>query len=442
VVGRRLKALASSALFCALVAGCTAAEPAPKTASPPASPSTSTPAEPVTLTLGVWGPKPMIEAYRSLGDAFTEEHPDVTVEVQPHRDAEDLVSSVEGGDAPDVFLLDHDHLAGFVKDRRVQPVDRLLEARNVDFGDGYQRGGLTAFAANASLQCMPQDVSPVVVYYNKELVELKKLGREGEEPPSAVDGWTWDMFSAAARQASRGRAKGVYIDPSLSGIAPFVWSAGGDIVDDTQSPTTLTLADGDSRAALEQVLELARDPQLTPTSRELEKQGALDRFENGRLGMILGSRALTPALRKVDGLRFDVMPLPSLGRLRTIADMTGYCISSETDHVDAAADLVAFAAGRKGATFTARTGYVVPSNLEVANSSAFAQTSRQPASSFLFNEGVRRAQTMPYAAAWPDVEDRVRGALKRMFYAPVIDLDALTEEIDTSSRKVLAPEER
>jgi multiple sugar transport system substrate-binding protein len=366
----------------------------------------------------------------------------VTVRVEPYKDVEDVVAAAEGDDPPDVFLMDHEHLAELVRDKRMQPLDRLLEARQVDFGDGYQREGLTAFAANASLQCMPQDVSPLVVYYNRDLVDLRRLGNPDEEPPNPVDGWTWQMFAAAARQASRGPADGVYIAPTLESVAPFVWSAGAEIVDDARVPTTLTLSDGDSKQALQQVLTLVRDPRLTPTAQELSKQDAVTRFMEGKLGMILGTRALTPRLRTAENLRFDVMPLPSLGRLRTVAHVTGYCISADSRHVETAADFVAFATGRRGATITTRPGYVVPSNLEVANSPAFAQTSEQPASAFLFNEGVRRAEAMPSSPVWPRLTEQVAAPLHRLFYAPVIDLDAVLQQIDKRSARVLAPPAR
>ncbi len=441
-VGRGGKALVSSILLCALVAGCTPAGSSPdaREAASSATASSSAPARPVTITVAVYGPKGSLDAYDELAAAFTDEHPNVTVKVQRHTDVESVIAAVESGDAPDVFLMDHDRLPRLLQEKLVQPVDRLLEARQVDFGDGYQRGGLTAFAANAALQCMPHDVSPTVVYYNQDLIDLKSLGVKGEEPPNAVDGWTWEMFAAAAHQASRGKASGVYIEPSLASLAPFIWSAGGDIVDDPKAPTTLTLSDSSSHDALEQVLALVRDPQVTPTAAQLEKQDAVSRFIHGKLGMILGTRALTPRLRGADNLRFDVMPLPSLGRLRTIADMSGYCISSKTDALQAAGDFLAFAVGTEGAEITARSGYVVPSNVEVANSPVFAQQSRQPASSFIFNEGVRRAESLPFVPTWPQLSEQVQPALNRMFYAPVIDLDTLLKEIDTTSTDVLAPE--
>ena len=177
-------------------------------------------------------------------------------------------------------------------------------------------------------------VAGVEGFTGKSAVALGVLEQLAHLPPDGLlqlDGWTWEMFTTAARQASRGPASGVYIEPSLEAITPFVWSAGGEIVDDVQAPTTLTLSDGDSREALEQVLALVRDPQVTPTGSELDEQDAVSRFAEGKLGMILGTRELTPDLRAAEDLRFDVMPLPRLGPQRTVSEMmrrSGETISS------------------------------------------------------------------------------------------------------------------
>jgi multiple sugar transport system substrate-binding protein len=433
------RTLVGATLLCALLAGCTTTDP--ERNSPEPSPSDpSTPAGPVTVSFGVYGPEPLLDAFKDLAEQFREENPAVTVDLRTHDEPESLLAEIEEGDAPDVFLMAQRHVPGLVEEERVQPVDGLLEARQVDFGDGYQRGGLTAFASDAALQCMPHDVSPVVVYYNKDLVDLARLGTEEEEPPNALDGWTWEMFDQAARRAARGSVHGVHIEPSLEALAPFIWSAGGELVDDVHAPTTLTLSSGESRDALEQVLALVRDPQVTPTLEDLEERDAVERFAAGELGMILGSRALTPELRAEDELDFDVMPMPRISRVRTAADMNGYCISSDTEQVETAADLLAFAVSSEGAAITARTGYVVPSNLDVAHSSDFDDATQEPESSFIFNEGVRRAQNLPFVGTWPELSARVKPDLAEMFYAPVIELDVLLEQIDGGSGEVLAPE--
>jgi len=393
----------------------------------------------------VYGGDDEIETYADLAKAFTKNNPNTIVSIDRAPDSEAARRSLEAGFAdgnpPDVFLMEHQDLPALMAEQRVQPVDGLLEDRQVDFGDGFQRDALEAFSADSALQCMPHDVSPLVVYYNERLLNLRSLVEGGDQPPTAEDGWTWDQFVQAAAQMTRGRTKGVYIEPTLPQIAPFVVSAGGELVDDVTLPTTLTFSDEGTRDALGRLLVLARDPRLTPTRTELRRSSALDRFKNGRLGMILGTRALTPELRTANHLAFEVMPLPNLGRYRTITSMRGYCVSSETENLEAAADFLAFAVGREGAAITSTGGFVVPSNLEVAYSPAFTQPGQEPANWFVFNEGVRRADPMPLVRQWPDLVEQVRPLLERMFYSPVIDLGALTEQIDLASQPILAPEE-
>jgi multiple sugar transport system substrate-binding protein len=449
---RKLVGATAVAALC-LTAACTSTEgeePTPTQSPSPTSPAASTASagDPVDLRFAVYGNDEQIESYVDMADAFTKNNPAITVTVERAPDSDAGLAKLENqfrqGDPPDVYLTQQEDLPGLMAEHRVQPVDELLEDRQVDFGDGFQRGGLEAFSADSALQCMPHDVSPMVVYYNDDLLNLRTLADDPDDPddaPNAEDGWTWDEFAEAARQMSRGRVKGVYIEPDLDQLAPFIWSGGGDLVDDVSAPTTLALGEGDTRGALEQVLTLARDPQVTPTQGELERVDAVDRFKQGRIGMILGSRELTPALRRATGLDFDVMPMPKLGPYRTISSMSGYCISPETEHLEATADFLAFAVGREGATLTTIAGYTLPSNLQVAHSPAFTQPGEDPQDSFVFTEGVRRAQHPPLVPQWPEVEQEVRPMLERLFYAPVIDLDLRLQQIDTASQPILAPAE-
>jgi len=399
----------------------------------------------VTLRFAVYGDEASVASYDDLVIAFHKANPNVTVKIERAPDADaafvELMGEYDKQDTPDVFLLDHHHLPALVEDQRVHPVDALLEERQVNFGDGFQRDALEVFSELSALQCMPNDVSPLVVYYNKDLLNLYSLVPSDEDPPNAVDGWTWEQFAAAARQMSRGRTRGVYIEPQLETLAPFIASAGGEIVDDPESPTTLTMTNEDTRSALEEVLTLVRDPQVTPTRAELARQDPVTRFKKGKLGMILGTRALTPELRSKESLNFEVMPLPSLGRYRTIASMNGYCISSQSEHVQVAADFLAFATGREGATITSRDGYVVPSNVQVALSPAFTQPSQLPKNSSVFNEGVRQSDPTPFIKQWPAVLQATQPLLARLFYLPVIDLDSLLEQIDLVSQPILTPQE-
>lgn len=432
----------AATLLCLAATACTTTErPPPEPTSSAATPATSN-TGPVTLRFAVYGERVNLAAFRRLAVAYTEKHPNVTVKVETAGDAvtaqDRLDRGFTAGTAPDLFLADQTALPALVAADRVQPVDLLLEQRGVQFGDNYERLGLEAFSSNSALQCMPNDVSPYVIFYNKRLLKPRTLVTPGEDPPTADTGWRWDQFAVAARRMSRGDVKGVYLAPRLTTLAPLIRSAGQDIVDDARTPTTLTLADEGTRSALEQILEVARDPRITYSPAQLSRQDAVTRFQNGRLGMMIGTRALVPRLRQNPHLHFDVLPLPNLGRFRTQADITGYCISKTSAHVAEAADLLAFASSREAASITASSGAVVPANLAALHSDAFVQPGQFPENAEVFNTSIRQADPLPFSPSWPDVVSQTQPFIDRLFDAPVVDLDTLLPRIDELSAVLLA----
>ena len=440
---RRALPLVATGLLCLVATGCTGGSADEPRASASASASSSAVSpEPVTLRFSVYGGPEVRKAYRQLAVDYHLDHPEVTVEVEASGDVvtarDRLHRHFAAQDPPDLFLADQTDLAGLVAGDRVQPVDELLEKRGVQFGDNYQRLGLEAFAADSALQCMPNEVSPYVVFYNKRLLVPRNLVGPEDEPPTPEKGWKWEQFELAARQMSTNGVRGLYLPPRLSTLMPLMRSAGADIVDDPRKPTTLTLADDANREALEQVLTLARDPNLTPTARQLSKEDALTRFENGSLGMLVGTRDLVPRLRQNPDLHFDVYPLPSLGQARTVADVTGYCLSKDTAHVEQAADFLAYAAGPKGSETMAASGGVVPANLAALHSAQFLEPTQFPRQGAVFDEVMRRADSLPSVAGWPSVVTQTQPYVDRLFTAPVLDLDTLLPKVDQVSAEILA----
>jgi multiple sugar transport system substrate-binding protein len=396
---------------------------------------------PVTLRFAVYGDAQTVATYERLADAWTDQHPDVKVVVSHQPDAahaaEHLQQQYDAGDPPDVFLVDHEQLPTLVAQGRVQPVDELLEQRGVLFGDTFARIGLEGFSADSALQCMPHDVSPLVTFYNTRLLDPRTLATQDTPAPSAEDGWTWDQLTTAAQRIAHGGVKGVYVDPTLATLLPLVRSAGADLVDDDRLPTTLTTSDEGSRQALARILALARNPAVAPSRAQLRRHSALEMFEDGRLGMMFGTRRLVPKLRETPGLHFDVLPLPSLGKPRTVASMDGYCIAARSAHVPQAADFLAFASGPQGSRITTDFGGVVPANLSALHSDAFAEPGSDPRHDAVFAESLRHAEALPFVPGWPQLEKDTDPLLAKLVHGRKASLVPLTEAIDARSRQVL-----
>jgi multiple sugar transport system substrate-binding protein len=249
-----------------------------------------------------------------------------------------------------------------------------------------------------------------------------------------------DEFARAARQSSVHGRKGVYVAPTVTQVAPFVWSAGGHVVDDVDDPTQLRLSDSTSVAAMQRLLELVRDPKVTFTAKQLARRSALDRFRSGQLAMILGFRDLTPVLRQDADLSFDVLPLPSLGTRATIGQLGAMCMARRAPNPAQTADFLAYLVSEPAMSQLAQTGYVMPTNLLVTSSDAFLQPGQQPESASVFVDQVRRIHRLPATPSWPAVAGMVDRALAALFTEPVIDpLADRLASLDDAASAVLSP---
>jgi len=366
-----------------------------------------------TLRLQVSGEPEETAVYAAVAEAWEQENPGARVEVVAVPEKPDhlarLATSFAAGNPPDVFLVNFREYAQFVARGAIEPAGPLLEDRGIDLDD-YFEPPVEAFTYDGALQCMPQNISSLVVYWNTALFEER-----GVEPPQP--GWSFEEFEATARELTDEAAgmRGVGIASDLIRMAPFVWSAGGDIVDDIDEPTRLTLDTPEARAGVEAVVGLARDG-LMPTEEELAAQDLETRFVTGKLGMFLSSRREVPVMREVDGLEWDVAALPVIGEPASILHSDAYCISADGKNVEAAADLVAFAAGKQAQTIAALGGRTVPSLKSVADSPAFLDPSRDPKSSGVFLDAVPLIRRTPVTPSWPEIEDIAEEQLTRAFY--------------------------
>ena len=380
------------------------------------------------LRVQVSGEPEETKVYGALVKAFEKSEGGFDVELVEVADKDEhlakLTTSFAGGDAPDVFLVNFREYSQFVVRGAVVPYETYAGANDVQLLDYYPQP-LEAFTFERKLQCMPQNISSLVVYYNTELFRKAGLKR-----PRA--GWSWEDFRQTARALTEGEVYGLGIEPSLIRLAPFVWSNGGEIVDDLHEPTTLTFDQPESRAALEYIVSLVRDDQVVPSEEDVAAQDLETRFVTGKLGMFLSSRRDTPVLREVQGLQWDVAPLPVAEQPAGILHSDGYCIAAGAgnDRPEDAARFIAFATGEQGQTITALGGRTVPALKSVARSGAFLDPTQLPAHPEVFLEGIDAIRRTPVLATWPEIEDVAEEILTRAFYEEGYTIDAAIEALN------------
>jgi multiple sugar transport system substrate-binding protein len=372
-----------------------------------------------TVSFLLFGGAAEIAGYETMIAAFEDENSDIDIELTPVGRKDDLLAKLAtgfaGGQPPDVFLVNFRSYGQFAAGGALQPVQPYLDRSDVLDEDDFVSAPLDAFRFDGTeLTCQPQNVSSLVVYYNRDLFQARDV-------PVPREGWTWDDFLATAEALTGGGVYGLGTEPSLIRIAPFVWSNGGRVVDDHRHPQELTLEDGPAREALDWFLDLSLEHRVVPPEIEERSEEAESRFIRGGLGMYLSSRVSVPDLRTIDDFAWDVAPLPIApgGDPVTMLHSDAYCISDGAGDEDAAWRFVEFAMTATGQRVLAQSGRTVPSRHDILSSEAFQRPDAPPANAQVFVDNAEIARATPSTASWAQVEKLADDILEGIFYGRV-----------------------
>lgn len=410
-----MRMLAASLLLAAAVA-CS------NGAGPPATPGSTTLSGAIRVQLS--GGEGEIKAAQNLVDAFVAAHPGTKVTLIPVAAASEhiakLTASFVAGNAPDVFLINYRRFGSFAKAGVIDPADATKAA-------ALYPSTVAAFTKDGTLFCLPQNASNMVVYVNTAL-----FSRAGVALPKP--GWTWDDLLATATALHGKGVESIGFDTSLIRLAPFVWSNGGEIVDDPDAPTKVTLDGTPAREAIQLLLDLQRTG-LDATQRAA--QGPEDAFTAGKVAMLLDSRRAVPGFRSTEGLDFDVAPVPTKRSSVSVLHADGYCVTKSSKNTALGHAFAEYAVSTAGATVLAKSGRTVPSIKALAESPVFLDPAAEPKSSRVFVDAIPTLRRLPSVPGWNEAEEVTEEILTQLF-AGRLTVDAAISRIAADTARALA----
>jgi multiple sugar transport system substrate-binding protein len=397
---------------------------------------------PPQLTVMVFGDLAEQAAYQGLVDRFNAQQSDlraVLLTIPGQSDYRQRVATDIAAGAPaDVILLNYRRYAPYAESGALTPLDAYIAADDYDLS-GFYPETIEPFRYDGELMCLAQNLSSLVIYYNADL-----FAAAGVALPAAD--WTWDDFLAAAQQLTQDTdgdgvtdIYGLGTEVSFNRLAPFIWQAGGELVDNAAAPGRLTLDSPESRRALQWFVDLQLVHQVTPDAVAEESESSESRFLNGRLAMLLNSRRGVPTYRTIESFTWDVAPLPRDRQAAGVLHADGYCIPAAAKQPDAAWRFIAFANSEAGQAQIVTSGRTVPSRRSVAESAAFLLSDQPPASNAVFIAQVDRIRAVPVHPNWPQIEDIVSEELQQAYYGNV-DLDTMLQRVAARTTPLFAGE--
>lgn len=374
---------------------------------------------PAPVRLQVFGDPLELAGYRNLIAAYQARHPGEAVELIPVGKQKDhmakLATAFAAGDPPELFVLNFRRFGQFAAKGVLAPLGPAMVATGQWREQDFYEPAVEAFRFDGKQLCLPQNVSSLVVYYNRAL--FRSAGLTDPKPD-----WNLSDFVMAAinlrhraTDAQGQRVWGLGFEPTLIRVAPFIWAYDGNLVDDTVNPRQVALVEGRAMVALH-LLKSLRSGGLVPSLAAYTAEDHEARFARGGMGMLLQSRRYTATLRQAAGLDWDVAPFPRGQKTVSALHADAYCQAATARDPAAAQRFVAFALSEEGQAVLTRSGRLVPSRKSVAQSAVFLDPAQPPASAQVFLDAISRLRRTPNVAAWHEIESKADVLLEEWFY--------------------------
>lgn len=413
----------------------------------PESSGESTPqveSAPQTLFFMISGSLEEQAAYETLIASFKEENPNIDVvlnNIPEDGFGEKLATMFSAGDPPDIFLMNFRKLGVLSSEGALYTLDASLDSSQVLKRDDFYPAALEAFTYNGALQCLPQNLSSPVIYYNKALFDAAEL--------AYPDGsWDWDEFVDTAQALTLDTNDdgtpdqyGFGTSVQAMRLAPFVWQNGADFLDDYSNPTRLTLDTPEAREAIEWFVNLQVVEHVMPDADAEAGIDSTNRFLQGTMAMYMNSRVQVPTLRTITDFEWDAASLPIGKRPASVLHSDGFCVpiqaAKDPNHLQGIWSFIEYAFSETGQTLLAETGRTVPSRIKVAESEAFL-SSVPPANNQVWLDAAAHMNAFPILPQWNAIESIITNELKRAVYGNA-SVDEAIQAMQAGAADVLTP---
>lgn len=277
-----------------------------------------------TVTIKFWHSlvSSSIPALQDLIKKFEAENPGIKIDAQyiPSGDAliQKLVTAIRSKTAPDISWLHSDFLEDLVQADAIYKMDEFIKGKDgiseTDLNDIYP--ALIQFSKwKGTLYSLPMEATNLALLYNKDM--FRAAGLDPNKPPA-----TWDELYTYAKKLTLDKDHDGIVDqtglfipiyPAAGPLGswmvwqwePFLWQAGGDVINNDQTEVLYNSEAGVK--ALELWQKIFKELNLRSFTNDFDVA-----FASGRLAMALDGPWNLPRYKDLlKGQDWGFAPLPS-----------------------------------------------------------------------------------------------------------------------------------
>ncbi|ROT32480.1 sugar ABC transporter substrate-binding protein [Micromonospora sp. HM5-17] len=392
---------------------------------------------PVTLRfLSLAWQKESLQANKDLVAKWNAEHPDIQVEyVQGDWNSihDQLLTSFEGGDAPDIVHYEAAAIGEFSKQGYLADLSGLLSD---DFKAQIDKGIWDTVTFDGKVTGIPFLLESQVVIANKKL-----LDDAGIPVPPADGGWTWDEFQANAKKLTKPGQYGVawalksptnrVMNLALNFDGKYFYTEGG------KTEVRVGTAETEVPRRIHDMLYTAKS--AAPEALGMSGADTLPGFFAGKYAMIPGSVSLRQQMVEQAPAGFEWVTLPPIRGISAnqAANPQTLSVSADSKHQKEAVQFLEFFLNPTNMAQLAKGDWLVPTGKQANEELVKATGGKQGWD--VAADSVKDLTVAPFQMVdgYPEWKTKYATPALQQYFANKITLDQLATQLVDGGKQVL-----
>lgn len=376
--------------------------------------------------------------YKKSVEAFNEKYDGTyfaDIEFIPRNDSgggysDKINASVMTGDLPDVLTVDGPNIAAYAENGIIQPLAEISDEDKSIYLDSIIEQG----TYNDKLYALGAMESSVGCYYNKDILE-----EAGVEIPDADHPWTFSEFLDVLEKVKPVcEAKDGYTldmtfpvgEATIYYYAPFFWSNGGNLVDDTGLNVDGVFNSKENADTVNYFKTILENGYMSSVPIQ-------NLFESGRAAFKFdGAWEVNTLYTSYPDVSFGVAPYVVgdnwNGERYTPTGSWAYAASSKTENLEGATKLVQWMSGVESGKMLWNDTKTFPSTYEAFESIDIFQTDENY--SALYNQLSKYGHPRPKTPVYPQVSTSFQQVLENC----VLSGEDVGNQLDKSVERINA----
>jgi multiple sugar transport system substrate-binding protein len=269
-------------------------------------------AQGVEVTWTSWGNTGEVANLREFTEAYNASQSEVVAKYNPiPTDGYDekLYTQLTGGTAPDLFYVGDGEVSILIKNAVVADLTERLSSEASESKPEQFAGDLwgPAKTDEGSLYGVPVDCNPLVLWYNKKVLQDAGVTEMPADTYEAGN-WNWDTFQSILDAVSESGTRGLVLADWWALRYSWVTNNGGTIYADGKFVAN---EDPKSAEAFQWLADNIAEEKIIFSGSLPEGQGDDAMFMSGQLAFVSLGRWGLPLFRQNENLEYDIVPYPT-----------------------------------------------------------------------------------------------------------------------------------